>query len=543
VENKNLIYLTLISLTACSSVPVKKTQTTTPEIKVTTFTQAIEKLGLMYEIYAKPELRIMPTQILDKTGTSAPSKGEIPYDVTDMMKTSLNNIGGGILFVPYNPVYMQQLAITGYTEWGEKLIPGVVIDGGITEFDRSLSTIGDGIEGGVASSLGSSPFGLDFGNDNKSSVSRATVDFNLIDFKRNVGIPHKSATNSIELYKSVGEKSIGATIYGVTLGSNSTVKHIQARHEAIRLLIQLSVIQIVGKYKQLPYWRLLPSIVQNERVYDEIEEKFEALTPEKQALKINEYLYMNGFNVEVTEEFDEKSQQALNKFQQQHSLSKLLSTTDPKTFFALYNNVPITKASKKRRKQLNRTFNPATAYITLASNSIDMGGNGSRGIDLTRSIDVTSGSSSSEIKTEEPKEQLLPLGKIELSTDKTQYKQGDKMTVSFKVDQPMFVSIVSINAEGKMARLFPNAYQPDGFVKPHSNYSIPPNNTNASITVKQSSGVDKIYAFASHQQISPSQLKVKNGKIDEDYLKSLLKPNQANGKHYVKSVVAINVVK
>ena len=541
MENKNLIYLTLISLTACSSVPVEKTQTTVPDIKVTTFTQAIEKLGLMYEIYAKPELRIMPTQILDKTGTSMPSKGEIPYDVTDMMKTSLNNIGGGILFVPYNPIYMQQLAITGYTEWGEKLIPGVVIDGGITEFDRSLSTIGDGIDGGLASSLGSSPFGLDFGNDNKSSVSRATVDFNLIDFKRNVGIPHKSATNSIELYKSVGEKSIGATIYGVTLGSNSTVKHIQARHEAIRLLIQLSVIQIVGKYKQLPYWRLLPSIVQNERVYDEIEEKFEALTPAKQALKINEYLYMNGFNVEVTEEFDEKSQQALNKFQQQHNLSKSLSTTDPKTFFALYNNVPITKASKKRRRQLKRTFDPTTAYITVASNSRNIDENSSRGIDVTsgnlsRSVDITAG-------VAEPKEQLLPLGEITLSTDKTQYKKGDKMTISFKVDQAMFVSIVSINAEGKMARLFPNAYQPDGFVKSGSNYSIPPNNTNASITVKYSSGVDKIYAFASHQQISPSQLKVKNGKIDEDYLKSLLKPNKANGKHYVKSVVAINVVK
>ena len=539
--NKKIIYLISTSLVACAGSPVGVDKTifqTPPEIKTTAFSQAINNLGLMYKIYGKKELRIMPTNILDKTGTSVPTKGEIPRDVTDMMKSSLNNIGGGVFFIPYNPQFMLNMANLGYNDWGEKLLPYVVVDGGISEFDRSLIARGEGTDIDAMSSLGSSPFGFDFGNDSKSSLSRVTVDFNLIDFKKNMGIPYMSASNLIELHKSLGERSLGATVYGISLGLKGTIKKIQGRHAAIRLLIQLSVIQLIGKYKNLPYWRLLPNGLEDFRVYELIEDKFNKLPLKQQTQKIQEFLYLNGYSVNLTGVLDSQTTQALTDFQKKKGL-KLSANITAETFIPLYYSVPITKESKQKRVEVDRLLNSNNPYI-LATN--DYSNNSSQ--NASRSISIDDQSRSLEIKPQSEviqENRLPPLGTISLSAEKTHYKIGEKIRISFSIDKPMFVTIVAINTNGQKATLFPNPYQPEGYVKPFKNHQIPPKNTNGSITISGPAGTDKIYAFASHQQISPSQLKVVDNKIDEKHLESLFETNQSQTEKYVKSVLNIDV--
>ncbi|MFN3920586.1 MAG: DUF4384 domain-containing protein, partial [Methylohalobius sp.] len=111
-----------------------------PEVKTTIFSEAIRGLGRMNIIYGRGELRVMAKPIVDQTGTSLPTQGEIPQDISEMVKSSLNGIGGNILYVPYDPEFMLNTAQTGYSQWGEKLLPNIVLVGGLTEFDRGLVT-------------------------------------------------------------------------------------------------------------------------------------------------------------------------------------------------------------------------------------------------------------------------------------------------------------------------------------------------------------------------------------------------------------------
>jgi len=117
---------------------------TPPESKSTSFTQAIYDLGLMTEIYNSEQVNVMPKNIIDDTGSNLATLAEIPRDITEMLKSTLNAIGGKVVFIPYDPDFILASAQVGYSEFGEKLVPQVVVSGGITEFDRGLETRGKG---------------------------------------------------------------------------------------------------------------------------------------------------------------------------------------------------------------------------------------------------------------------------------------------------------------------------------------------------------------------------------------------------------------
>ena len=80
----------------------------------------------------------MAKEIVDNTGTSVATSGEIPRDITEMVKSTLNGIGGNVIYIPYEPEFMTNTAGTGYSDFADKILPQVVLSGGITEFDMSV---------------------------------------------------------------------------------------------------------------------------------------------------------------------------------------------------------------------------------------------------------------------------------------------------------------------------------------------------------------------------------------------------------------------
>ena len=191
----------------------------------------------------------------------------MPQNITEMLKSALNSIGGRVTFIPYDPAYMENSRITGYSKFENKIVPDVAVSGGITEFDRGLETRGKNLNAGVETE----PFtnipdwfpwetiGMEYGQGQKTSTASITVDFNLIDFQTLSGLSRMQTVNTIKVYKGSNEKELGITLFGPTFGIKGSIKKVQGRHAAIRLLSRLRTIQIVGKYLKLPYWRLLPS--------------------------------------------------------------------------------------------------------------------------------------------------------------------------------------------------------------------------------------------------------------------------------------------
>ncbi len=462
-----------------------------PEVKTTIFSEAIRNLGRMNVIYDRGELRVMAKPIVDQTGTSLPTQGEIPQDISEMVKSSLNGIGGNILYVPYDPEFMLNTAQTGYSEWGGKLLPNIVLVGGLTEFDRGLVTKEKNLNlSGTAEELGV-PMGLDFEDSSKSSLASITLDFNLIDFTTFTGIPFMQAVNNIKVHKTLKEDALGFTVYGQTLGLRGQIKKVQGRHAAIRLVVQVGIIQVLGKYQKLPYWRLLPSAAPDPVVLDAVREEFYSLDQTDRIAKIQEYLYLYGKDVEVTGRLDARTRAAIESFKSERGLTNATPVSE-EVYLALFENVPLDFEAQLRRKQVNALVE---AYQK-----------GLKALAL-KETDSSAALPSPKVTAYPPKPAAKPeLGELRVWLEKQAFKIGEPMEIFFEVTKPMFVRIVTINSVGQLSTLFPNPYQNDNYARPGRTYRIPPASAPVSLTVGAPEGVDKIRAIASLDPIAADAL-------------------------------------
>lgn len=443
---------------------------TLPEAKSTVYQEAVRKLGMMGVIYGRGSVNIMSKNISDNTGTSVATNAEIPRDITEMVKSTLNAIGGNLTFIPYDPDFLANSVNTGYSEFSDKKIPDIIVSGGITEFDRGLVTKGDSAE--IEGTFGD--FGLSYEDQNKGSLAQVTLDFNMIDFKTLAAIPRVQAVNGIKLHKAVKEDSFAFTVKSVTLGAKGTMKKIQGRHAAVRLLVELSMVQLVGRYEALPYWRLLPGGQRDEVVIDNVLNDYYEYSPIEKVALIQRYLYLHGYEVNVNGRLDTATKKALQDIAKKYDLTD--AGVNQNTYLALYENVPINHETKYKSKALE---NMSTEYAEVAESA---------------TVTVS--------EQQEQTDMVLDEGNLTLWTDKKQYKIGEKMQISFSVDKPMFVRLVVINSKGEVSTLFPNVYQSDSYCKPGVTYQIPPQQADFTLDIGGPAGMDKIRAVGSRNPIA-----------------------------------------
>ncbi|MEA3464607.1 MAG: DUF4384 domain-containing protein [Thermodesulfobacteriota bacterium] len=332
-------------------------QQTAVEAKLTTYTDALADLGLMTEIYGTGSLKIQSNPIGDNTGTSQSTGGEIPRDITEMLKSSLNSIGGNVIFIPYDPAFIQNQMVTGYSNFDDKLIPDVVISGGITEFDRGLETHGEGTDVGAEAEftgmkdwLPSKRVSVDYGSSSKQGLARITLDFNLLNFKTMAGIARMNTVNSIEVHKAMGNKELGITIFGPTFGRKGSVKKVQGRHSAVRLLVELSMIQMVGKHLALPYWVLLGEDNEPDRVViSALQKNYYQMTVSDRTSLVQEWLFLHGHDVSVTGYIDDQTVVAMQSFNPAFNADQSVSV---KSFVDIYTSIPISQKTLGRRNLL-----------------------------------------------------------------------------------------------------------------------------------------------------------------------------------------------
>ncbi|MCK4839798.1 MAG: hypothetical protein KAS94_13425 [Desulfobulbaceae bacterium] len=330
-----------------------------PEIKVTSYTEALSRLGTMSTVFDTGVAKIQCNDITDKTGTAMTTGGEIQRNITEIMKSTLNSIGGNIVFIEYDPGFIQNQMVTGYSNFENKLIPDVVITGGITEFDRGLETRGEGLDvgaqaniKGIKTSLPSNEIGVNYGNSGKAGKARITLDFNMKDFNTLAGIAKMTTTNSMEVHKATQQRALGITIFGPTFGLKGSVKKVQGRHEAVRLLVQASMIQMIGKYLNMPYWRLLgDDALPDPVVMDSIATIYYSLTPEDRASVIQQWLYIYGYDVQITGVLDSQTESALLKFSPDYPVGS--KDIPVELFTDIYINQPYDAAAAGRRMALD----------------------------------------------------------------------------------------------------------------------------------------------------------------------------------------------
>ncbi|MEQ1558283.1 MAG: DUF4384 domain-containing protein [Methyloglobulus sp.] len=473
---------------------------TLPEAKVTIYQQAIDQLGLMTAVYGSAPLKIMTKDILDNTGTSVATNAEIPRDITEMVKSTLNGIGGNVLYIPYEPLFMQNTAGTGYSDYGDKILPQIILSGGITEFDRGLVTDGDSLD--LDFEIGKE-YGINFADQVKASLSSVTLDFNLIDFKTFTGIPRIQAINGIKLHKAVREDSIGFTVKSATFGSRGEIKKVQGRHAAVRLLVQLSMLQLIGRYEKIPYWRLIPGAARDEVVIDQVLADYYAMSQKQQIQNTQALLYLHGYSVVPSGRMDTNTQLALQGFAKTQNMNA--EVLDQNLYLALYENVPINAATRQRRSSLE------SGIVNVVN----------QGNLISGRKPAAKKSRERAQRAETTAQTLVDSGQLTLATNKSEYRIGEKLNVHFSVNKPMYVRVALINSQGKVDTVFPNVYQSNNYCVPGKKYSIPAVGADFSLDISGPVGIDKLRAVASEKPVPAEALFfTKEGQFDASRMAS-----------------------
>lgn len=474
--------LSCLAMTGCPHNVDVKLDETLPEVKTTTFTDAVADLGLMSEIYSDKKVRIMPKDILDNTGTSIATNAEVPRDITEMIKSTINAVGGNVIFVPYDPAFMLNLYKVGFTDWGDKLVPTIVVSGGITEFDRGLETHGKNTDLSLEGEINHINFGWEYSTLDKNSLASITLDFNVIDFLTNAGIPRVQAVNTIKVHKALAEDSLGFTIQGNTLGLKGTVKKIQGRHAAVRLLVQLSMVQLIGKYLALPYWKLLPDGKPDSLVLDKVTARFFDMDETRKVAKIQEYLAMYGYPVQINGSLDGTTQSALRDFRSKHPDAS--GNVDQATYLSLFSNVPVSRESLARRRSAlaSATVQPGAAAVAQARPA--------QAPVPTAPAQPAQGAAAKSAES-------TNLQFLALKTNQAEYAIGDPLQISFAVNAPMYIRLYNVSSTGEITQLLPGSAKSDQPVKPGQSYQVP--STGYSWDISGPAGTDKILAVGSSQ--------------------------------------------
>ena len=174
----------------------------------------------------------------------------------------------------------------------------------------------------------------------------------MLDFKTMAGIPRMNTVNSMEVRKGLREKELGITLFGPTFGRKGTIKKVQGRHAAVRLLVEASMIQMVGKYLALPYWKLLGNDVQADSVVvKQIQRYYYSLGSAEQIMAAQQWAYLYGHKVGLTGQLDPATQAAFKSIDP--GFTPGANGISFKTFMKIYSDIPVSEATLARRNQLN----------------------------------------------------------------------------------------------------------------------------------------------------------------------------------------------
>lgn len=458
-----LLFL-LSFLVGCQKVVDVELPKEAPQQKNSDYGAALEKLGRMTKILRTQPVKVQTIGVTDDTGVSQATGGDIPYDITEMIKSAVNRIGGKITFVPYDPVFLKNQAALQFTSLKNKVRPDVVLHGGITEYDRALEVAGDSQDFGGDFGAGKNSPGIDLGSKSASSTSSITLDINMMDFETMAMIPQVQAVNSIRVFKGSNEAELGFSLMGASFGLSGSIKKIQGHHAAVRTLVDLSVLEVIGKYLNIPYWKCIgPDIKPDPIVMEHIRERYSLANEQRKILMLQELLRVYGVPLVLNGLMDKATVDALHAFKKAYNVDG--NKLDTNFYIALFNNTPI--------------FVPSRIRSTKAHNNTPT--------DASETHSATM--------------------QVQMQTGKKQYHAGEDIRISFSGNQDFYFRLVYVFSDGAVVQLLPNKYRNEVRLSGGHIYMVPNNDDKFALTVAPPFGTEKIVLFASPEKLADVPLK------------------------------------
>jgi len=236
----------------------------TPAIKtITNFTQSLRCMDELFYAYGKQGIAITSAGIPDETGKVKTGTKEMLITAVSKMTVKSNAFD----YIDFHSVADDLSALFAAKGEQSRTMPDYYIRGSITQMDDN--TVRKNKVAGF-----SLPF-LDIGASKDDAYDLLSMDMSFGDAATRKIIPITSTSNTLVLIKGGVSGEGGGKIGKLGLSFNVDISRSEGVGAATRTLVELGLIEALGKFTQVPYWKCLDTDITNPLIRDQAREWYD----------------------------------------------------------------------------------------------------------------------------------------------------------------------------------------------------------------------------------------------------------------------------
>jgi curli biogenesis system outer membrane secretion channel CsgG len=422
----------LTFLTACEPRPQIAYDTAQPQTaavrNIGNFNESLRCMDDMFIAQGKQDIYITTAGIPDATGL-------ISAGTKDMFITAVSRMSArshAFRFVDYDPTQLDVQVLSELVGLRDNFkAPNYYVRGAITQLDSNV------LQSSAAAGL-SIP-NLDLAVNGNQVVSVVSIDLNVGELVTRQIMPGISASNSIAVVQSGKGADIGGLIGKAGLSLSVSLDKSEGFHQAVRNLIELSTIEVLGKLTRVPYWQCLSIPSTNPTYRAEARGWFDTMPSSERDRFVSAALTRAGY---LSGDSETGLSEAIGRYQADNDL-----IPSGHVDFDLYYRLLGNDARQPNAKP--------TAVAAAAA---------------------TAPSPTAGLPTPSPTPSSEP-PELALSTDRgprPNYRIGETMAVSVQPTKDAFIYCYYQDSAKNVVRIFPNRFQSDAFVHANKKIEIPP---------------------------------------------------------------------
>jgi hypothetical protein len=307
-----VVIMGAISLNGCASLSktVTKEQQEAADYASTPFAPkdpyylALKSVGYMYEALYRKKIIIA----IDLGESEFKKNSKLPMTMDDVLINSFGQIQGGV-----DIMYLRDTRIEGVK-------PDYILTASLCGFDADVHSKNGAVGGGVGAGGGDTSWDASASASENATVSFLEVTLNL-KYGRNskegvpgIIVPGATVKNTIGIY-SVDNAVQFSAFVGRSGGSwNHRFRLGLGISQALGILLNYSVVELMGQVFPMPYWYTVNEKEPNEAVLKSIMKGFEAADKRTQIVKIQEMLACGGYKLIADGVRGPKTKKAISHF-------------------------------------------------------------------------------------------------------------------------------------------------------------------------------------------------------------------------------------
>jgi curli biogenesis system outer membrane secretion channel CsgG len=420
-----LVTAALTLLAACQTRPETAYDVAQPQTaavrNIGNFNEALRCMDDMFLAQGKRDIYITTAGIPDATGLIAAGTKEMFITAVSRMSAKSD----AFRFVDYDPTQTDVQVLSELVGLHDDFVaPNYYVRGAITQLDSNVLQ--------SSGSAGVSIPGMDLAINGNQVVSVVSIDLNVGKLVTRQIIPGISASNSIAVVQSGKGADVGGFIGKAGLSLSVSLDKSEGFHQAVRNLIELSTIEILGKLTKVPYWQCLSIESTNPNYRTEARGWFDVMGEGERERFVSTALVRTGYLPAGSDGTAPGFSDAVARYQSDNDL-----VPNGRVDFDLYYRMLANEARRPGGK-------PAPAALVTAAVA-----------------------------------PVLPAAAptLVMSTPrgpKPSYRVGETMVLSVQPTQDAYVYCYYQDASGVVARIFPNRFQPDALLHAGVQTEIPP---------------------------------------------------------------------